>query len=116
MHTVFLLGSSSQDDHDLLSFESQYFGDLLQWDIHKSLLNLTHKLNAFFEWTLKNCPRVSFIFSRDDDVFVNSPTLFTYLESMEPPKASQLYVGQVLSGTGIFANANPRSTNQLSFN
>lgn len=32
VHTVFLLGSSSQDDRDLdplLSFESQYFGDIL---------------------------------------------------------------------------------------
>lgn len=105
VRTVFLLGSSSQDGRDLdplLSFESRYFGDLLQWDIRESLLNLTHKVNAFFEWTLKHCTRVSFVFSGDDDVFVNSLALFTYLESLEPSKASQLYVGQVLSASVPF--------------
>lgn len=116
VHTVFLLGSSSQDDLDpLLSFESQYFGDLLQWDIHESLLNLTHKVHAFFEWTLKHCPQVSFIFSGDDDVFVNSPALFTYLESLEPSKASQLYVGQVLSASVPFRDPKSKYYIPLSF-
>lgn len=117
VHTVFLLGSS-QDDRDLvplLSFESQYFGDLLQWDIHESLLNLTLKVNAFFEWTLKHCPRVSFIFSGDDDVFVNSPALFTYLESLEPSKASRLYVGQVLSASVPFRDPKSKYYIPLSF-
>lgn len=105
VHTVFLLGSSLQDDRDLdplLSFESQYFGDLLQWDVRESLLNLTHKGNAFLEWALKHCPRVSFVFSGDDDVFVNSPALFAFLESLEPSEASRLYVGQVLSAAVPF--------------
>lgn len=118
VHTVFLLGSSSQDDRDLdplLSFESQFFGDLLQWDIHESLLSLTHKVSAFFEWTLKHCPQVSFIFSGDDDVFVNSPALFTYLESLEPSKASRLYVGQVLSASVPFRDPKSKYYIPLSF-
>lgn len=118
VHTVFLLGSSSQDDRDLdplLSFESQHFGDVLQWDIRESLLNLTHKVNAFFEWTLKHCPQVSFIFSGDDDVFVNSPALFAYLESLEPSKASKLYVGQVLSTSVPFRDPKSKYYVPLSF-
>lgn len=118
VHTLFLLGSSSRDDRDLdplLSFESRHFGDLLQWDLHESLLNLTHKVNAFFEWTLKHCPRVSFIFSGDDDVFVNSPALFAYLESLEPSKASQLYVGQVLSASVPFRDPKSKYYIPLSF-
>lgn len=100
VHTVFLLGSSPLDDPDLsplLAFEARQYGDLLQWDFHESLLNLTLKMNAFLQWTLKYCPHVSFVFSGDDDVFVNSPALLSYLQSLEPSKASQLYVGHVIS-------------------
>lgn len=100
VHTVFLLGSSMLDDPDLdplLSFEARHYGDVLQWDFHESLLNLTLKMNAFLQWTLKYCPHVSYVFSGDDDVFVNSPALVDYLQSLEPSKASQLYVGHVIS-------------------
>lgn len=116
VRTVFLLGRSSQGDLDpLLSFESQHFGDLLQWDIQESLLNLTLKLNAFFEWTLNHCPQVSFVFSGDDDVFVNSPALFTFLESLEPSKASYLYVGQVLQASVPFRDPKSKYYVPLSF-
>lgn len=100
VHTVFLLGTSPQDDPDLgplLSFEARHYGDILQWDFHESLLNLTLKMNMFLQWTLKYCPHVAFVFSGDDDVFVNTPALLSYLQSLEPAKASQLYVGHIIS-------------------
>ncbi|XP_054459219.1 N-acetyllactosaminide beta-1,3-N-acetylglucosaminyltransferase 2 [Anoplopoma fimbria] len=100
VHTLFLLGSSPLDDPDLsslLSFEARHFGDLLQWDFHESLLNLTLKMNMLLQWTVKYCPTASFVFSGDDDVFVNTPALLRYLQSLEPSKASQLYAGQVIS-------------------
>ncbi|XP_068580894.1 N-acetyllactosaminide beta-1,3-N-acetylglucosaminyltransferase 2-like [Cebidichthys violaceus] len=100
VHTVFLLGSSPLEDPDLsslLSFEARHFGDLLQWDFHESLLNLTLKMNMFLQWTVKYCPTASFVFSGDDDVFVNTPTLLSYLQSLDPSKASQLYAGHVIS-------------------
>ncbi|XP_042342120.1 N-acetyllactosaminide beta-1,3-N-acetylglucosaminyltransferase 2 [Plectropomus leopardus] len=100
VRTVFLLGSSPQEDPDLnplLSFEAKRFGDILQWDFHESFLNLTLKVNTFLQWTLKYCPHVSFVFSGDDDVFVNTPALLSYLQSVEPSKISQLYVGHVIS-------------------
>ncbi|XP_059187908.1 N-acetyllactosaminide beta-1,3-N-acetylglucosaminyltransferase 2 [Centropristis striata] len=100
VRTVFLLGSSSVDEPDLsplLSFEARRFGDLLQWDFHESLLNLTLKMHMLLQWTLKYCPHASFVFSGDDDVFVNTPALLSYLQSLEPSKASQVYVGHVIS-------------------
>ncbi|XP_035535581.1 N-acetyllactosaminide beta-1,3-N-acetylglucosaminyltransferase 2 [Morone saxatilis] len=100
VHTLFLLGSSQLDDpnlNPLLAFEARRFGDLLQWDFHESLLNLTLKMNMFLQWTLRRCPHVSFVFSGDDDVFVNTPALLSYLQSLEPSKASKLYVGHVIS-------------------
>ncbi|KAL6115766.1 b3gnt8 [Pungitius sinensis] len=100
VRTVFLLGSSPLEDPDLSSlvaFEARQFGDLLQWDFHESLLNLTLKMYMFIEWTVKYCPEASFVFSGDDDVFVNTPKLLSYLHSLEPSKASRLYAGQVIS-------------------
>ncbi|KAJ0021905.1 hypothetical protein NQD34_009395 [Periophthalmus magnuspinnatus] len=100
VRTLFLLGSPSSDDPDLgalLSFEAKTFKDILQWDFNESLLNLTLKMDAFLHWTLKNCPHVSFVFSGDDDVFVNTPALLSYLQSLEPSKATQLFVGHVIS-------------------
>ncbi|KAM9318764.1 N-acetyllactosaminide beta-1,3-N-acetylglucosaminyltransferase 2 [Pholidichthys leucotaenia] len=97
---VFLLGSSSPDYpnlNPLLSFEEKRYGDILQWDFHESLLNLTLKMNMLFHWMLKSCPHVSFIFSGDDDVFVNTQALLRYLQSVDTSKASQLYLGQVIS-------------------
>lgn len=96
---VFLLGTSPPSDPDLsalLSYEARHFQDLLQWDFHESLLNLTLKMNMFLEWTLKYCPHVSFVFSGDDDVFVNTPSLLSYLQSLDASKASQLYAGQII--------------------
>ncbi|XP_029301806.1 N-acetyllactosaminide beta-1,3-N-acetylglucosaminyltransferase 2 isoform X2 [Cottoperca gobio] len=100
VHTVFLLGSSPLGDPDLsplLSFEAGHFGDLLQWDFHESLLNLTLKMNMLLQWTLQYCPNATFVFSGDDDVFVNTPGLLGYLRSLEPSKASRLYVGHVIT-------------------
>ncbi|KAM8902728.1 N-acetyllactosaminide beta-1,3-N-acetylglucosaminyltransferase 2 [Spinachia spinachia] len=100
VRTVFVLGSSPLEDPDLsslLAFEARQFGDLLQWDFHESLLNLTLKMNMFIQWTVKYCPEAPFVFSGDDDVFVNTPTLLSYLQSLDPSKASRLYTGQVIN-------------------
>ncbi|XP_039642304.1 N-acetyllactosaminide beta-1,3-N-acetylglucosaminyltransferase 2 [Perca fluviatilis] len=100
VRTVFLLGSPPLDDPHLaplLSFEASHFKDLVQWDFHESLLNLTLKMNTFLQWLLKTCPSASFVFSGDDDVFVNTPAVLGYLRSLEPSKASRLYVGHVIS-------------------
>lgn len=100
VQTVFVLGSSPSEDPDLgplLAFEAQRYGDILQWDFHESLLNLTLKMNVFLQWSLRHCPHVSFVFSGDDDVFVNTPAVLRYLQSLPPSRASQLYAGHVIS-------------------
>ncbi|CAJ1064955.1 N-acetyllactosaminide beta-1%2C3-N-acetylglucosaminyltransferase 2 [Xyrichtys novacula] len=100
VRTVFLMGSHQADDPDLsplLSFESQLFGDILQWDFQESFLNLTLKMNVLLQWTLQHCAHVNFVFSGDDDVFVNTPLLLSYLQSLDSTKASKLYSGHVIS-------------------
>lgn len=100
VRTVFLIGRPQIDDPDLsflLSSEAKHFRDILQWDFHESLLNLTLKMNIFLQWALKYCPHVTFVFSGDDDVFVNTPLLLTYLQSLDSSKASKLYSGHVIN-------------------
>lgn len=100
VRTVFLVGTASLDDPDLnplLSLEAKYFGDIVQWEFHDSFFNLTLKMNVFLQWTLTHCPHVSYVFSGDDDVFVNTPALLSYLKSLDASKASRLYVGHVIS-------------------
>ncbi|XP_029372963.1 N-acetyllactosaminide beta-1,3-N-acetylglucosaminyltransferase 2 [Echeneis naucrates] len=96
---VFVLGNSPLEHPDLsplLSFEANNFGDLLQWDFKETFLNLTLKMNLFFQWTLKHCPHASFVFSGDDDVFVNTPRMVSYLLSLKGSQAYQLFVGDVI--------------------
>ena len=100
VRTVFLLGTPPPDEIDLspmLALEAKHFRDVLQWDFQESFFNLTLKGNMFLQWTLKDCPRVSFVFSGDDDVFVNTPALLSYLKSLQASQASHLYVGHILS-------------------
>ncbi|XP_038145902.1 N-acetyllactosaminide beta-1,3-N-acetylglucosaminyltransferase 2 [Cyprinodon tularosa] len=97
---VFFLGNQPPDDPDvgtLLSFEAKHFKDIVQWDFQESLLNLTLKMDMFLQWTVRNCPQVSFVFSGDDDVFVNTDGLIDYLVSLDASKASRLYTGHVLT-------------------
>lgn len=115
---VFLLGNSKPDDPDLsslVSYEAKHFGDILQWDFEESLLNLTLKMNMLFQWTLKSCPNISFVFSGDDDVFVNTHALLSYLQSLEPSKASQLYVGHVIKDASPLRDPNNKYYIPLSF-
>lgn len=110
VRSVFFLGNYQPDDPNLgtlLSFEAKHFGDILQWDFHESLLNLTLKMDMFLQWTVKHCPLVSFVFSGDDDVFVNTDGLIRYLESLDASQASQLYVGHVLESASPIRD--PRS-------
>ncbi|XP_043119834.1 N-acetyllactosaminide beta-1,3-N-acetylglucosaminyltransferase 2 [Puntigrus tetrazona] len=100
VRTVFLLGRSSADDPSLdklVSFEAQQFQDLLIWDFQDSFYNLTLKEHVFFKWMLDNCPRVSFVFKGDDDVFANTQAILKHLQSLEPEQATALYTGQVIS-------------------
>uniref|UniRef100_A0AAY5EE04 Hexosyltransferase n=1 Tax=Electrophorus electricus TaxID=8005 RepID=A0AAY5EE04_ELEEL len=107
--TVFLLGTSSMDSpnlDNLVTFEAKVFGDILVWDFQDSFFNLTLKEHVFFKWALHNCHHVSFIFKGDDDIFANTPAILHYLQSLEPEKASKMYIGQVIFNATPLRNVN----------
>ncbi|CAL8363778.1 unnamed protein product [Merluccius merluccius] len=118
VRTLFLLGSSSDQDPDLqplLLFEAQRHGDMLQWDFHESLFNLTLKVHTFLKWTVSNCPAPSFVLSGDDDVFINTPFVLRYLAALKPAAASQVYMGHVIRLASPLRDPNSKYYVPLSF-
>ncbi|CAI5651452.1 unnamed protein product [Oreochromis niloticus] len=88
---VFLLGKQNTkepgvDVSELLKLESNFYGDILQWDFEDTFFNLTLKDVLFWSWFSHSCKQTHFVFKGDDDIFVNIPKLITYLQiQMEKP-------------------------------
>uniref|UniRef100_H2M132 Hexosyltransferase n=1 Tax=Oryzias latipes TaxID=8090 RepID=H2M132_ORYLA len=103
---VFLLGK--EDSHflganmsHLLNAENRRYGDILQWDFEDTFFNLTLKDVLFWSWFSRNCGRTLFVFKGDDDVFVNTPKLISYLhEELKKPHAhatmKEFMIGDVI--------------------
>ncbi|XP_023656410.1 N-acetyllactosaminide beta-1,3-N-acetylglucosaminyltransferase 2-like [Paramormyrops kingsleyae] len=98
VRTIFLLGTSSTQEPSLqrlLDFEGKYFSDLLQWDFQDTFYNRSLKDALFLEWILTHCPHVTYIFSGDDNIFINTAAIIRYLHSLTPEKAAKLYAGHI---------------------
>lgn len=84
VHRVFLLGTEPSPElrdisSELLTLESQHYGDILQWDVWDTPLNETVKQLLFWTWVRDTCGHTSFVFEGDDEVFVNTPALVSLL-------------------------------------
>ncbi|XP_049614093.1 N-acetyllactosaminide beta-1,3-N-acetylglucosaminyltransferase 2 [Syngnathus scovelli] len=104
---VFLLGKeyprdSEWDISELLQEEGEQYGDILQWDFNDTFFNLTLKDVLFWNWFSRQCSKTRFVFKGDDDVFVNTVNMITYLHNqLEKPNAehimNEFMVGDVIS-------------------
>lgn len=100
IRTVFLLGVPHNRTalplwDQLLSYESQAFGDVLLWDFEDTFFNLTLKETHFLEWVNRSCPHVKFIFKGDADVYVNVENIVEMLRSERVD--SDLFVGDIIT-------------------
>lgn len=100
---IFLSGTSKNERDDkhlrqLLKIESETYRDIIQWDFHDTFFNLTLKQFLFHQWLEYNCPGAHFIFNGDDDVFVNTFNVVTYLRELEAD--NHLFVGQLIANVG----------------
>lgn len=82
---VFLLGKENPQDlgvdlSALMEMESKHYGDILQWDFSDTFFNLTLKDVLFWNWFSQFCNQTLFVLKGDDDVFVNTPRLISYLQ------------------------------------
>ncbi|KAM9809091.1 N-acetyllactosaminide beta-1,3-N-acetylglucosaminyltransferase 2 [Syngnathus typhle] len=112
--TIFLLGQTMAGDHHpdlspMLSYESDQHRDIVQWDFRDSFFNLTIKEVLFLDWIQTRCPGASFVFKGDDDVFVNTYAILSFLGGLSASKAADLFVGDVIT------NAGPHRDNKLKY-
>lgn len=112
--TLFLLGNAMVEDQhpnltELLRHEAELYGDIVQWDFRDSFFNLTLKDVQFLDWFSSFCPKAEFIFKGDDDVFVNTPRIVDFLDSLPPKAVSDLFTGDVIT------NATPLRDKKLKY-
>ncbi|KAF3689142.1 UDP-GlcNAc:betaGal beta-1,3-N-acetylglucosaminyltransferase 9 [Channa argus] len=99
IRTVFLLGVPRNRTalplwEQLLTYESQMFGDILLWDFEDTFFNLTLKETHFLLWVNSSCPDVKFIFKGDADVYVNVENILEMLQGVKPEE--DLFVGDII--------------------
>ena len=80
---VFLLGRSSLGNttqRNMIDEESRKYGDILQGDITERYRNLTAKTIMGYTWMRKYCPGAKYVLKTDDDIYVNTRALLSYLD------------------------------------
>lgn len=78
---LFLLGAVSEPSlqHKLVQ-ENNIFQDMVQGNFHDAYRNMTYKHVMAFKWFSYFCSDAKFLLKTDDDVFVNTPTIFDLFE------------------------------------
>ncbi|XP_040202945.1 beta-1,3-galactosyltransferase 5-like [Rana temporaria] len=83
---IFLLGKTGVKGHmEMAKYESQVYGDILQWDMAEGHHNLSLKERCFLEWLYLKSPQVDHIFKVDEDEFVNPDVIVQYITEYGSP-------------------------------
>ena len=99
--TVFLIGEdrNSIAVSDRVTREAQLFGDIIQGDYSETYANKVFKIQSGFEWAAKYCG-FEYLLKTDDDVFVNTRGLVSFLSGEGAPK-SEFYFGHLMHGNPV---------------
>lgn len=116
---VFLLGKENPEElgvdvSELVQLESRRYGDILQWDFKDTFFNLTLKDVLFWSWFSQSCGETQFVFKGDDDVFVNTPKIITYLQEQLKTPSSHKTMMEFMVGDVIGA-AKPHRVNKSKY-
>ncbi|KAM4770704.1 lactosylceramide 1,3-N-acetyl-beta-D-glucosaminyltransferase [Rhinophrynus dorsalis] len=88
--------------------ENKIYQDLVQQDFLDTFHNLTLKLLLQFGWVNSYCPRAKFIMSADDDIFIHTPNLVSYLKTMDLIGVQDFWIGRVHRGSPPVRNRNSK--------
>ncbi|XP_036624895.1 beta-1,3-galactosyltransferase 4 [Trichosurus vulpecula] len=83
VRTLFILGEpdySRKNIEDILKWEAQVEGDIVQAAFMDSYRNLTLKTLSGLAWAARYCPNVHYVLKTDDDVYINVPGLVAELD------------------------------------
>lgn len=82
---IFLIGAvSSTHLQEKIDLENLVHRDLVQGNFKDAYRNMTYKHVMALKWFVYNCPDARYLLKTDDDVFVNTPLMYNYLESPSP--------------------------------
>lgn len=94
--TFFLIGAvNSTNLQEKIILENNEHKDIVQGNFQDSYRNMTYKHMMAFKWFVYNCPNAKYLLKTDDDIFVNSPLIYRYLES-PPMKYEQFHQNRLL--------------------
>ncbi|KAG3286195.1 UDP-GlcNAc:betaGal beta-1,3-N-acetylglucosaminyltransferase 6 [Ictidomys tridecemlineatus] len=101
---LFLLGTPAPEEAaqapqlaELVRLEAREHRDVLQWAFADTFLNLTLKHVHLLDWLAARCPQARFLLSGDDDVFVHTANVLSFLETQSPDR--HLFAGQLMDGS-----------------
>ncbi|XP_066457698.1 lactosylceramide 1,3-N-acetyl-beta-D-glucosaminyltransferase [Eleutherodactylus coqui] len=97
---MFALGIDKEPvQHDVLQnqldVENKVYKDLVQQDFLDTFHNLTLKFLLQFGWVNAYCPNAKFIMTADDDIFVHTPNLVSYLKELDRIDVQDFWIGRV---------------------
>lgn len=81
---IFLIGAVNATNlnlQDKINLENKAHGDLVQGNFEDAYRNMTYKHVMALKWFVYKCPDAHFLLKTDDDVFVNTPFIYNYLEN-----------------------------------
>ncbi|XP_075058301.1 lactosylceramide 1,3-N-acetyl-beta-D-glucosaminyltransferase [Mixophyes fleayi] len=104
MKVMFALGVDKdpvkrQMFQEQLEIENKMYNDLVQQDFLDTFHNLTLKFLLQFGWVNTYCPNAKFIMTADDDIFVHTPNLVSYLKSLDLIDVQDFWIGRVHRGS-----------------
>lgn len=81
---IFMIGAvNSSILQDKIDLENVLHDDIVQGNFKDAYRNMTYKHVMALKWFVYNCREARYLLKTDDDVFVNTPILYQYLEN--PP-------------------------------
>lgn len=84
MLSFFVMGKThSKSLQKKIDKESEMYGDIIQGNFVDAYHNLTYKHALVMKWFNTHCTDVKFLVKMDDDVFMNVPAVFDYLQEIE---------------------------------
>ncbi|XP_071546161.1 uncharacterized protein [Panulirus ornatus] len=79
---VFVIGRTTDANiQSNIDRENELYGDIIQANFIDHYSNLTLKTISMFEWVKTYCSESHFILKTDDDMFINMPLLFSFIDS-----------------------------------
>ncbi|CAG5928778.1 unnamed protein product [Menidia menidia] len=88
--TLFLLGSSGENEAEKLREENLQSHDLIQSNFLDTYLNLTIKTMVIMDWLATRCSTAAYAMKVDSDMFLNIDNLVIMLKKPEIPKTNYL--------------------------